>query len=268
MERVLIEGFERDETLVIPANLEVDTLRAKLADMRPYGGWRHLIHFSNGVKTSDVEMAKPWSDRPLNKIKMVQQAVPDFARPGGRALDIGCNCGYNSLWLANTYGMDVVGIEASESHAAVSRLLAQFSGLNRSTFKIADAETYLEPEAFDLVLHFGTLYHLRNPIRALEAASRNLKIGGVLALETQCHGQKGERIARFVRGFNGDPSNWWALGDGALSDILNFCGFGEPVEVFHWSSPALDGMYRIIWVMRKLRPVEETYEELAAVAKP
>jgi SAM-dependent methyltransferase len=249
---------------VIPTNLDKEPLSIKLADMRPFGGWRHLIHFSNGVKTSDVEMAKPWSDRPLNKIKMLEQAVPDFALRSERALDVGCNCGYNSLWLANNYDMEVVGIEASDSHAAVSRLLAQFSGIERATFKPADAESFLELDAFDLVLHFGTLYHLRNPIRALETASRNLKIGGVLALETQCHGEKGERIARFVRGFNGDPSNWWALGDGALRDILTFCGFGEPVEIFHWSSPALDGMYRIIWVMRKLGPVEPAYEDIAA----
>jgi SAM-dependent methyltransferase len=260
----LIEDFERDETLVIPTNLDSALLRAKLADMRPYGGWRHQILFANGVKTSDVEIVKPWTDRPLNKIKMVQRAMPDFAATGGRALDVGCNCGYNSLWLANTYGMSVVGIEASESHAAVCRLLAQLSGIDQVLFKIADAESYSEPEAFDLVLHFGTLYHLRNPIRALETANRNLKTGGVLALETQCHGVKGEMGARYCRGFNGDPSNWWALGDGALREILTFCGFGKLQEVFHWTHPMLDGMYRIIWVMRKTGPVEQTYEETAA----
>ena len=165
--------------------------------------------------------------------------------------------------LTHAYEMNVVGIEASASHVATSQLLAECSGLNRATFKVADAETYVDPEAFDLVVHFGTLYHLRNPIRALEAASRNLKVGGVLALETQCHGEPGGMTARYVRGFNGDPSNWWALGDGSLRAILTFCGFGEPIEVLHWTHPLLDGMYRIIWVMRKLYPIEQTYEDRA-----
>jgi SAM-dependent methyltransferase len=257
-------GFERDESLVITTNLSPEELRTKLSEVKPYGGWRHLIHFSNGVKTSDLETAKPWSDRPLNKIKFVQRADAEFAKRGGRALDVGCNCGYNSLWLAHAYDMGVVGIEASASHIATSQLLAQWSGMNRTEFKLADAEIYIEAEAFDLVVHFGTLYHLRNPIRALEAASRNLKIGGVLALETTSHGEKGEMTARYFRGFNGDPSNWWAIGDGALREIVTFCGFGEPLEVFKWTHPSLDGMYRLIWVMRKLRPIQETYEELSA----
>jgi len=257
------EGFERDETLVIPTALPPEELRTKLGQATPYGGWRHLIHFSNGVKTSDLETAEPWSDRPLNKIKMVQKADAGFARRSGRALDVGCNCGYNALWLAHAYSMHVVGIEASGSHVATSQILAECSALDRATFKVADAESYVESEAFDLVVHFGTLYHLRNPIRSLETASRNLKLGGVLALETQCHGERGGLIARYVRGFKNDPSNWWGLGDGALREILTFCGFDKPLEVFHWTHPSLDGMYRIIWVMRKLRPIEETYEELA-----
>ena len=158
--------------------------------------------------------------------------------------------------------MDVVGIEVSPTHLAVCREFAELSGKDRAQFKLENAETYLEPDGFDLVVHFGTLYHLRNPILALETASKNLKTGGYLALETQMHGEPGGMIARYVRGFNNDPSNWWALGDGALREILTFCGFGQPTEVFHWTSPLLDGMYRIIWVMRKEREIEEAYEDM------
>jgi SAM-dependent methyltransferase len=256
--------FVIDDSLVIPVTMEPDALRERLRQMRPYGGWRHLIQFTNGVKTSDIEMAKPWSDTPLIKIRMVERAVPDFAKRGGRALDIGCNIGYNSLYLAHAHGMDVVGIDVTNSHLAVCQEFAKLSGLERAKFLMMSAETYCEPDGFDLVVHFGTLYHLRNPMLALEAASRNLKMGGVLALETQCHGEKGALISRYVHGFNDDPSNWWALGDGALRDMLAFCGFDEPVEVFHWTSPLLDGMYRIIWVMRKRREIEEAYDDMLA----
>ena len=253
--------LEKNESLVIPTTSSREELLAHLAKIRPAGGWRHLIHFSNGVKTSDVEKAKPWSDAPLNKIKMVERKFPDFAKRGGRALDIGCNIGYNSLYLADAYDMDVLGIDVTEGQMVVCREFAKLCGKTNARFELKNAETYREPNAFDLIVHFGTLYHLRNPILALESASKNLKIGGVLALETQCHGARGGDIARYVRGFNGDVSNWWALGDGSLKKILQFCGFGEIQEVFHWTSPLLDGMYRIIWVMKKEREIEAAYDD-------
>jgi len=254
--------FERDESLVIPVTMSKEDLRKELSGVRIPGGWRHKIHFSNGLSTTDLEMGKPWSDRPLNKLKMVERQFPDFAKRGGKALDIGSNVGYNSLYLAHQYGMDVTGIDVTESHQAVSRLFADLSGLKNADFRIADAETFLRPAEYDLVVHFGTLYHLRNVVRALETTSKNLKVGGVLLLETQCHGEPGSMLSRYVRGFNNDPSNWWALGGGALTEILKYCGFGNISEVFYWTHPSLDGMYRIIWKMEKLGPIEKAYDDI------
>jgi tRNA1(Val) A37 N6-methylase TrmN6 len=50
----------------------------------------------------------------LNKIKMVEKAVPDFAKEGGRAMDVGSNIGYNSLYLASRYSMSVMGIDVTK----------------------------------------------------------------------------------------------------------------------------------------------------------
>jgi hypothetical protein len=74
--------------------------------------------------------------------------------------------------------------------------------------------------------------------------------------------------ARYVRGFNNDPSNWWAVGDGALRSILEFCGFSEPKEVFRWTHPSLDGMYRIIWAMQKLKEIELAYDDTSYASSP
>lgn len=259
---MITNEFEKDESLVIPVTISKEELKERLSAVRLLGGWRHKILFSNGLSTNELEMGKPWSDRPLNKIKMVERMFPDFAKPGGKALDIGSNIGYNSLYLAHKFGMEVTGVDVTDSHLAVSKLFAELSGLENAEFKMADAETFEVPNHFDLVVHFGTLYHLRNVIRALETTSRNLKIGGVLLLETQCHGEPGDMISRYVRGFNNDPSNWWALGDGALREILTYCGFGNITEVFHWTHPSLDGMYRIIWKMEKLKPIEKAYDDI------
>jgi SAM-dependent methyltransferase len=260
---VLLQEFERDESLVIPVTMSKEDLRTTLSKVRLLGGWRHNIHFSNGLSTSELETGKPWSDRPLNKIKMVERQFPGFAKHGGTALDIGSNIGYNSLYLAHQYGMSITGIDVTQSHLEVSQLFAQLSGLTNAEFMIGDAETFLRPDHYDLVVHFGTLYHLRNVIRALETTSKNLKIGGVLLLETQCHGEPGSMLSRYVRGFNNDPSNWWALGGGALTEILEYCGFGNISEVFRWTHPSLDGMYRIIWKMDKIQAVEKAYDDIS-----
>lgn len=265
-EKISSNVFERDESLVIPVTISKDKLRVKLSQVNIRGGWRHKINFTNGLSTSDLETGKPWSDRPLNKIKMIESMFPDFAKTGGVVLDVGCNIGYNSLYLAHQYGMKVTGIDVTQSHIQVSKFLADLSGLVNAEFMIADAERFLRPEYYDLVVHFGTLYHLRNVVRALETTSKNLKIGGVLLLETQCHGEQGSMLSRYVRGFNNDPSNWWALGDGALTAILEYCGFSDIEEVFHWTHPSLDGMYRIIWKMDKVRPIEKAYDDIDQIS--
>lgn len=45
---------------------------------------------------------------------MVEKAVPDFAKEGGRAMDVGSNIGYNSLYLASRYSMSVMGIDVTK----------------------------------------------------------------------------------------------------------------------------------------------------------
>ena len=239
-----------------------EELRKKLGDVRLLGGWRHNIHFSNSLSISELERGKPWPDRPLNKIKLVELKFPYFAKLGGTALDIGSNISHNSLYLAHRYCMNITGIDVALLHIEVSLLFAQLSEVSNAKFMIEDAETFLQPDFYDLVVHFGTLYHLRNVIRVLETTSKKLKVGGILLLETQCHGEPGSMLPRYVRGFNNDPSNWWALGDGALTEILKYCGFGNISEVFRWTHPSLDGMYRIIWKMDKIRLIEKAYNDI------
>jgi 2-polyprenyl-3-methyl-5-hydroxy-6-metoxy-1,4-benzoquinol methylase len=253
---------ELDGTLIIPTILSKEELKEELNKIKLQGGWRHKILFSNGLCTSELNVGKPWSDTPLNKIKMVERRFPDFARFGGKALDIGSNIGYNSLYLASKYNMDVTGIDVTKSHLEVSRLLKGYSNLSNLNFETDNAETFVKKEYYDLVVHFGTLYHLRNVVKALESASQNLKIGGVLLLETQCYGEPNSMLSRYVRGFNGDPSNWWALGEGALNEILKYCGFNNMIEIFRWTHPKLDGMYRVILKMDKTHDAELAYDEI------
>ena len=94
------------------------------------------------------------------------------------ALDIGCGVGYYSEMLKEL-GLKVTAADARAENIAEAR--SRFPGID---FQVADAEdpALADLGTFDLVLCFGLLYHLENPLRAV----RNLRAltGKVLLLES------------------------------------------------------------------------------------
>ena len=61
-------------------------------------------------------------------------------------------------------------------------------------------------------LHFGTLYHLPNPVLSLQTTFDNLRSGGYLALETQVYDHPQDpNICYFMHMQNNDKTNFWAL---------------------------------------------------------
>ena len=88
------------------------------------------------------------------------------------AIDLACHQGYFAVKLAQSGFGAVKAIDARESHIDDSRLIAGVYGLGNLEFERADLFE-LDTEAtgaFDLVLMFGLLYHLENPIGALRIA--------------------------------------------------------------------------------------------------
>jgi SAM-dependent methyltransferase len=120
--------------------------------------------------------------------------------------------------------MQVLGVDRSPRHIQVAQQLAGLAAVAGCRFQQADAESFRDPEGFDLILHFGTLYHLKNPVQALETALANLKPGGMLLMETQLYGFPWSRKAAFIHGYRGDTSNWWALGERSVKDICALSG--------------------------------------------
>ena len=60
--------------------------------------------------------------------------------------------------------------------------MARFASVETCRFLQDDAETFRDPEGFDLIIHFGTLYHLPDPVLALQTTLANLRPGGLLLL--------------------------------------------------------------------------------------
>ena len=130
--------------------------------------------------------------------------------------------------------------------------MSEIAGVN-AEFLIASAETFSRPQEFDVVLHFGTLYHLANPVLSLRASFDNLRPGGYLALETQVYDHPEDpNICYFMHMQNNDPTNFWALSTHVLKKNLELIGFSDVREVKKITMPILaEHMARILVVARR-----------------
>jgi len=132
--------------------------------------------------------------------------------------------------------------------------LSEIAGVNAG-FLIASAETFSRPEEFGIVLHFGTLYHLANPVLSPRASFDNLRPGGYLALETQVYDHPEDaNICYFMHMQNNDATNFWALNRSALTKCLELVGFREinsTAEDDSARARSLHGLTRINLIARK-----------------
>jgi SAM-dependent methyltransferase len=106
---------------------------------------------------------------------------------GKRILDIACNSGFWSIQCA-LLGAEVVGFDARAELIEQARLLKRITGAVGVEFRVLDF-WQMSPEAlgggFDVVLNLGFLYHVPNPIEALERTKR--MAGEHILLDTAVH---------------------------------------------------------------------------------
>lgn len=102
-----------------------------------------------------------------------------------RALDVGCHEGFYTFALRQLGVPEVLGLDYREENLRRARFVAGQLGISGVQFAQADAEE-LNPAAlgsFPLVLCYGLLYHLENPMRVLRRL--HALTGELLVLETQ-----------------------------------------------------------------------------------
>ena len=199
--------------------------------------WRHRIvigsHTTPGTEDTDAEL------RRLN-------LETDFS--GLRVLDIGCSDGHFSFEVERRGASEVVAIDDESSLLAggVNGFTVAHDLLgSKVKYDIQDVER-LDPDSlgtFDRVLFINVLYHLRNPLLALDRIASVVRPGGTLVLKTYF-----QRDLRFwFRGrpygididrrpkwwffptteLGGDPTNWFAPNKPALAAALRATGWTD-----------------------------------------
>jgi SAM-dependent methyltransferase len=239
-----------DDTWTISTSLPDTEIKAFLGQYAP---WRIDINFPGGIRASQFGTAQPFSEAVFRKIRTIEPHLPPSVL-GGTVLDIGFNCGYNSIYLASNHDAKCVGIDVSQRHKEVATWLAVAANVKVAPEFILDsAETFSRPEGFDLVLHLGTLYHLPNPLLSLKNSAGNLRRGGWLALETTAYiGSADPNLNRFVWGFNGDKTNFWALSKGTLEACLGIYGMTNVKLIFESHPKIYKGdMSRAMYLAQK-----------------
>jgi len=239
--------------LTLHTSLSPEALQEKLRLWKP---WSHRLDFDNGVSTLNCARLTLFSESPLRKFRDAELAIHLGELAGGRLLDIGCNAGYNSIHAALEYQFSTIGVDIVPRHIEAARFLAELARVS-CEFELASAETFSRPGEFDVILHFGALYHLPNPLLSLQRSFENLKVGGYIALETQVYDHPQDpNICYFMYGQNNDTTNFWALSTPVLKKNLELIGFTEIQEIKRVPLPSLiqtQHMARIIVVARKLR---------------
>jgi tRNA (mo5U34)-methyltransferase len=114
----------------------------------------------------DKEHAQRFNER---RMKMLDRLIPWLVREKRleSCLDAGCGIGFFSDYLSRS-GLSTVAFDGREENIAEAR--RRFPGIE---FHVNDVESDEVEKLgkFDLVLCFGLLYHLENPLRAI----RNLE---------------------------------------------------------------------------------------------
>ena len=200
--------------------VDLEGVRARVDGHR---NWYHRIELAPGLVTPGVHN----SGAALRQLDALGLPV-DCA--GLRALDIGCRDGFFSFELERR-GANVVGIDYADPTLTGFSIAAEALG-SRVDYRVQNVYD-LNPERdglFEIVLFLGVLYHLRNPILALDRVRSMTAPGAMVFVETQVSTEPAIADVDlpvwqfFPRdSFRGDATNKWAPNLKGLTGVLEEC---------------------------------------------
>jgi tRNA (mo5U34)-methyltransferase len=152
-----------------------EEVRSLVAEHRT---WYHCIEVRPGIVTPGS------NDTEANRERFDRIGLP-LDCTGLRVLDIGCADGYFAFLMERRGADEVVAVDYRRRTSSGFDIAHRLLG---SKVQFHDDNVYnLTPQkygTFDVVLLFGVLYHLRNPLLALDTVRSITRPGGRLFVET------------------------------------------------------------------------------------
>ena len=188
--------------------------------------WYHTIDLGQGVVTRGVDNTPE---------RLARVHLPEDLS-GKTVLDIGAWDGFFSFEAERRRASRVVACDYYAWHGmgwGTGRGKDGFelarTALNSRVEDVALDVMDLSPEkigTFDVVFFLGVLYHLPNPLLALERVASVAQDFLVLETVVDMVGF-GRPAAAFYPGreLNGDPTNWWGPNEAAVHGMLKAVGF-------------------------------------------
>ncbi len=173
------------------------------------GGGVSWEALGDDARESQADLNRPWFLHALpGALAGVPQVREVLARPGARALDVGCGAGWSSVALALAHpALEVVGVDVDAASVEAARAHAAAAGVaDRVTFRCADAARLDEVGAFDLALAAECVHDMPDPVGVLAAVHRAVRPDGAVVVVDEAVAEEftapGDEVERAMYGFS------------------------------------------------------------------
>jgi tRNA (mo5U34)-methyltransferase len=231
----------------LPADwFSAEELRQAVQQIR----WYHQIDLGHGIVTGGYDTRR----------RLKHLGLPD-SLVGKTVLDVGAWDGAYSFEAERRGAVRVLATDHFAWGGADSTSKAGFELARRAlASRVEDLD--IDPTelsaarvgTFDVVLFLGVLYHLRNPMAALERVFD--VTGDLLVVETEVDMLWSRRAAAAFYAddeLNRDPTNWWGPNPRAVLGMLKAVGFSRVALVHRHHLPYIAGRAAYLKVRRGSR---------------
>lgn len=177
--------LRRHESAARPEASSIPLPRVETEDAQLDGEWFYRFEFEDGTVT---ECPPELDEFHVARAQLVLPELDRFAAgkwPDLRCIDIASHEAWFGLQLAARGANEVLAVEVDPARAQRARSMVRRTAFEQVTVRECDLFE-LSPDAdgqFDVVLFLGILYHLSDPVGALQLARSLTR--GVCVVETQ-----------------------------------------------------------------------------------
>jgi SAM-dependent methyltransferase len=206
-----------------------EALERKIRDFGAVQPWNHNFLLPHGLETRPG--AQDSHGRNLIKLERIKPLLEAIGVRGKRILDLGCNEGYFSFYLASQ-GADVLGIDIDPHRIEKAQFIGSVLENAAVDFRVMDiyGGDFAALPRFDLCLCMGFLHRVPDPYSALAAlgAKSDLMLLEWKALK---FGHHDDAFAYFSpKEIDRDDyfgTEYWLVSYAALERILKRLGFSR-----------------------------------------